>query len=145
MLALFTLKRFNIGSYTCRRQTFILLKVELIFSLKWATGTEHKRLFCYVTTVSVVRFDTDSTMNLKRLTEVQSVLVNDYAGDIRSKINEMAEWVNKEIKPCLSSGFKLVFFSLMLLCVVQLCPLILYSVCQVAFISNELRLGLESR
>ena len=35
--------------------------------------------------------DADSTMKLKRLTEVESDLVNDYAGDIRSEINAMAE------------------------------------------------------
>ncbi|PFX17720.1 putative ATP-dependent RNA helicase DDX60 [Stylophora pistillata] len=41
--------------------------------------------------VSVVRSDADSTMKLRRLTEVQSDLVNSYAGDIRSEINVMAE------------------------------------------------------
>ena len=35
--------------------------------------------------------DADSTMKLKGLTEVESDLVNDYAGDIRSEINAMAE------------------------------------------------------
>ena len=43
------------------------------------------------TAVSVVRSDADSTIKLKRLTEVQSDLVNDYAGDIRTEINAMAE------------------------------------------------------
>ena len=38
-----------------------------------------------------MRSDADSTMKLRRLTEVQSVLVNNYAGDIRSEINAMAE------------------------------------------------------
>ncbi|CAH3109024.1 unnamed protein product [Pocillopora meandrina] len=41
--------------------------------------------------VSVVRSDADSTIKLRRLTEVQSDLVNDYAGDIRTEINAMAE------------------------------------------------------
>lgn len=38
-----------------------------------------------------MRSDAGSTMKLRRLTEVQSVLVNDYAEDIRSEINAMAE------------------------------------------------------
>lgn len=55
------------------------------------TGYVKHSLFFSATTVSVVHSDADSTMKLKRLTEVESDLVNDYAGDIRSEINAMAE------------------------------------------------------
>ena len=60
---------------------------------KWVTRTENvKRSFFFsATAVSVVRSDADSTTKLRRLTEVQSDLVNDYAGDIRTEINAMAE------------------------------------------------------
>ena len=61
---------------------------------KWVTRTENvKRSFFFfsATAVSVVRSDADSTMKLRRLIEVQSDLVNDYAGDIRTEINAMAE------------------------------------------------------
>ena len=47
--------------------------------------------FFSASTVSVVRSDADSTMKLRRLTEVQSDLVNDYAGGIRKEINAMSE------------------------------------------------------
>ncbi|XP_022803066.1 probable ATP-dependent RNA helicase DDX60 [Stylophora pistillata] len=40
--------------------------------------------------VSVVRSNVDSTMKLRRLTEVQSDLVNNYAGNIRAEINVLA-------------------------------------------------------
>ena len=55
------------------------------------TGNIKFSFFFSATTVSVVHSDADSTMKLKRLTEVESDLVNDYAGDIRSEINAMAE------------------------------------------------------
>ena len=60
---------------------------------KWVTRTENvKRSFFFsATAVSVVRSDADSTMKLRRLTEVQSDLVNDYAGGIRKEINAMSE------------------------------------------------------
>ncbi|CAH3109010.1 unnamed protein product [Pocillopora meandrina] len=47
----------------------------------------------------------DSTMKLRRLTEVQSVLVNDYAGDIRSEINAMAEETSDDDIPNIGREF----------------------------------------
>ncbi|CAH3109026.1 unnamed protein product [Pocillopora meandrina] len=55
--------------------------------------------------VSVVRSDADSTMKLRRLTEVQSDLVNDYAGGIRKEINAMSEEMSDDEIPNVGREF----------------------------------------
>ncbi|CAH3109016.1 unnamed protein product [Pocillopora meandrina] len=54
---------------------------------------------------SVVRSDANSTMKLRRLTEVQSDLVNDYAGDIRTEINAMSEEMSDDEVPNVGREF----------------------------------------